>query len=90
MTEAKKLFDLTGRVAIVTGAGSGLGKDACTGYVESGANVALLDVNIAAAEEAAKALNEKYGRSQPPWTCRKRDWGPRQRGGTGPQRRRTC
>ena len=52
MTEAKKLFDLTGRVAIVTGAGSGLGKDACTGYVESGANVALLDVNIAAAEEA--------------------------------------
>ena len=61
MTEAKKLFDLTGRVAIVTGAGSGLGKDACTGYVESGANVALLDVNIDAAEEAAKALNEKYG-----------------------------
>lgn len=37
-----KLFDLTGKVAIVTGASSGLGADAARAYAEAGADVALL------------------------------------------------
>ncbi len=36
------LFDLTGKVAIVTGASSGLGADAARAYAEYGADVALL------------------------------------------------
>lgn len=36
------LFDLTGKVAIVTGASSGLGADAARAYAEQGAHVALL------------------------------------------------
>lgn len=40
-----QLFDLTGQVALVTGAGSGLGRDAARAYAASGATVALLDVN---------------------------------------------
>ena len=36
------LFDLTGRVAVVTGASSGLGADAAAAYAEQGAAVALL------------------------------------------------
>ena len=36
------LFDLTGRVAIVTGASAGLGADAARAYAEAGADVALL------------------------------------------------
>lgn len=36
------LFDLTGKVAVVTGASSGLGADAARAYAEQGANVALL------------------------------------------------
>lgn len=38
----KNLFDLTGKVAIVTGASSGLGADAALAYAEYGADVALL------------------------------------------------
>lgn len=37
-----KLFDLSGKVAVVTGASSGLGADAARAYAECGADVALL------------------------------------------------
>lgn len=36
------LFDLTGKVAVITGASSGLGADAARAYAEQGADVALL------------------------------------------------
>lgn len=40
---APKLFDLSGRVAIVTGAGSGIGQRIAIGLAQCGADVALLD-----------------------------------------------
>lgn len=36
------MFDLTGKIAVVTGASSGLGADSARAYAEAGANVALL------------------------------------------------
>lgn len=36
------MFDLTGKVAVVIGASSGLGRDAAVAYAEYGAYVALL------------------------------------------------
>ena len=41
--DAPKLFDLSGRVAIVTGAGSGIGQRIAIGLAQCGADVALID-----------------------------------------------
>ncbi len=40
---APKLFDLSGQVALVTGAGSGIGQRIAMGLAQAGADVALLD-----------------------------------------------
>lgn len=46
-------FNLRGRVAVVTGAGRGLGQGAAAGFAEAGADVALVDV-ISTDETAAR------------------------------------
>ncbi len=51
--------DLTGKVAVVTGAGGVLCSMFSRALAQSGAKVALLDINEAAAEEVAKELQEE-------------------------------
>ncbi len=48
------LFDLTGKKAIVTGAGSGLGNSIAIGLAEAGAEVAIIDLMPNVAEVAAQ------------------------------------
>ena len=62
------LFDLTGRVAIVSGAASGLGRVASLGLAEVGADLVLLDINEAGAQETAHEI-EKLGRRALPINC---------------------
>ncbi len=57
----EKFFDLSGKVAVVTGASSGLGADAALAYARAGADVVLLARRIEKLNEI-KAEIEKTGR----------------------------
>lgn len=54
-------FDLTDRVAVVSGGGSGLGAAIATAMAEHGATVALIDVSDAGCQQTARAV-EALGR----------------------------
>jgi NAD(P)-dependent dehydrogenase (short-subunit alcohol dehydrogenase family) len=61
--EATDLFDLTGRVAVVTGAGGGLGTAICAGLAAHGADVALLDVNGEALRDSTAGVERTSRRA---------------------------
>jgi len=58
--EIHPLFNLTGRVAIVTGGGSGLGREFCDVLAEFGADVVCPDIYKERAEETCEII-KKYG-----------------------------
>jgi NAD(P)-dependent dehydrogenase (short-subunit alcohol dehydrogenase family) len=53
---------LDGKVAIVTGAGSGIGRATALLFAREGARLALVDVNVKAAQEISDAISEEGGR----------------------------
>ncbi|WP_239618669.1 2-dehydro-3-deoxy-D-gluconate 5-dehydrogenase KduD [Cohnella mopanensis] len=57
--QQRNLFDLTGKTAIVTGAGRGLGQAIATGLAEAGANLVLVTNRTSA--EGTKAKVEALG-----------------------------
>jgi NAD(P)-dependent dehydrogenase (short-subunit alcohol dehydrogenase family) len=61
MRTLKELFDLTGRVALVTGGGRGLGEQMARGLAEAGAAVALASRNETACAEVAAELTDTWG-----------------------------
>lgn len=50
---ANEMFNLTGRVALVTGAASGMGRAMSLALAEAGARVLMVDINLAGAEQTA-------------------------------------
>lgn len=50
------IFDLTGKVVVVTGAGSGLGADAAICYANQGASVALLEKRVEKLNETKEKI----------------------------------
>lgn len=54
--DIKALFDLSGRTALVTGGGSGLGQAVARGLASFGADIAVADINPASAAASAKEI----------------------------------
>src|SRR4051794_28399362 len=52
---------LTSHLAVITGAGSGIGRAIAIGYAREGARVVALDVNSASAKQTAKLVSDAGG-----------------------------
>jgi len=65
---ASNLFDLTGRVALVSGAAQGMGRAMSIALAEAGADLMLADINGAGAAKTAETI-KALGRRAIPVTC---------------------
>jgi len=58
------LFDLTGRVAVITGSSRGIGRAAAERFAEQGANVVVSSRKLDACQAVADAINERQKTSE--------------------------
>jgi 3-oxoacyl-[acyl-carrier protein] reductase len=59
----RKMLRLENKVAIVTGGGHGIGRAYCRGLAVEGANVVVADIDLPAAEETRKQVEQGKGRA---------------------------
>jgi NAD(P)-dependent dehydrogenase (short-subunit alcohol dehydrogenase family) len=59
--QALSAFTLDGKVAVVTGAASGMGRTTAKLFADTGARVAIFDLNEAGANDTAQAIREAGG-----------------------------
>ena len=69
MTVATELFDLTGRVALLTGASKGMGLSMAEGLAEHGATVIVSSRKLDQCEAACGQINAKGGGTAIPIAC---------------------
>ncbi|MBE0481077.1 MAG: SDR family oxidoreductase [Dehalococcoidia bacterium] len=60
-----ELFDLSRKVALVTGAGTGIGEAVASRLAEAGAGVLVVDINLEAAERVAGQIRDSGGLARP-------------------------
>jgi len=58
------VYALEQKIAVVTGAATGIGRGIATRLAKEGANVAILDVNVAEAQKTAKMVQETGRRAE--------------------------
>ncbi len=58
------LFDLTGKVAVVTGGGDGIGKGCCEILAAAGASVVVSDLSIDKARSVAEGIRSQGGKAE--------------------------
>ena len=63
MEERKSIFDLTGKVALVTGSGRGIGKSLALALAREGADVAIVDINKENADKTSEEIKSLGRRS---------------------------
>lgn len=59
--DGKKMFDLSGKIALVTAGGHGLGREYCMAMAEFGADVVCNDIDASLAKETIEIIKQQYG-----------------------------
>src|ERR671938_46151 len=71
---ARELFDLTGKVAIITGSTKGIGRAMASGLAHAGASVVVSSRKQDLCEQVAAEIAEETGRDTLGLVCHVGDW----------------
>ena len=74
MVDVKTLFDLTGKVALVTGGSRGLGREMVLAFAQSGADVVIASRKLDNCEKLAEEVKRTTGRRALPFAFHAGDW----------------
>jgi NAD(P)-dependent dehydrogenase (short-subunit alcohol dehydrogenase family) len=74
VTDATKLFDLTGKVAIVTGSTKGIGRAMALGLAQAGASVVVSSRKQELCDKAAREIESETGAPTLGLACHVGDW----------------
>jgi len=72
--EANQLFDLTGKVALVTGGSRGLGRSMVLAFAAAGADVVIASRKLDSCEQLAAEVEKTTGRAALPVACHVGEW----------------
>ena len=74
MTDITTLFDLTDKVAVVTGGSRGLGREMVLAFAQAGADVVIASRKLDACEQVADEVRQISGRRALPVACHVGEW----------------
>lgn len=72
--DGRDLFDLSGKVALVTGGSRGLGKEMVLAFAAAGADVVIASRKLDSCEQLAEEVVATTGRKALPVACHVADW----------------